>query len=84
MSRSFSGTSLITATADEEIAGADVLEPRDHPEGRRLPAAGRPDEHEQLRLCDLEREVLHGLEAVGEAFVQVIQDDLGHGWLPLE
>jgi hypothetical protein len=64
--------------ADVQVAGGDVLEPGDHPERGRLPAAGRADEDEQLSLADLERELLHGLEPVRVALADLVEDDVGH------
>ena len=50
--------------ADRDRAVGDLLEPGDHAQGRRLAAPGRPDEHEELAVLDLEGQVLHGVEAV--------------------
>jgi hypothetical protein len=67
-----------TTAADEEVARADLLEPGDHPQRRGLPAPRRPDEHEQLSLPDLERQLLHRLDAVRVALRHLLGDDLGH------
>ena len=64
--------------ADVEIAGRDVLEPGDHPQRGGLPAAGGPDEHEQLGLRDLERQLLDRLEPVREPLAELVQDDFSH------
>ena len=53
--------------ADLQLALGDVLEPGDHPQRGRLPAARRPDEDHELAVGDLEVHVLDGLVAVGEA-----------------
>ena len=57
--------------ADEHVAGGDVLQPDDHPQQRRLPAAGRPDEDHELAVGDVEADVVHGGEAVA-----VLLDDV--------
>ncbi len=38
------------AALDGNIAGSDILEPRNHAQQRRLAAAGRADENEELAL----------------------------------
>ena len=43
-----------------------------------LPQPDGPTRTSSSRLGDLEREVLHGLEAVRVALVEVLEDDLGH------
>ena len=53
--------------ADLQLAVGDVLEPGDHPQRGRLPAAGRADEDHELAVGDVEVDVLDGLEAVGVA-----------------
>ena len=63
--------------ADQDPPLGHVLEPGEHPQRRRLAAAGRADEHEQLALGDLEREVVDGDRAV-EALRHVVEADPGH------
>ena len=46
------------AAADRDRAFGDFLEARDHAQQRRLPAAGRPDEDDELAVVDLERDVV--------------------------
>ena len=58
MSRSFGESVVHDPVADRDRAVRDALEPGDHPERGRLAAPGRPDEHEELAVCDVEREVL--------------------------
>ena len=60
MSRSFGGTSL-TTVADHDLAVADVLEPGDHAQRRGLAAAGRPDQHDEFVVGDVEVDALHGV-----------------------
>jgi hypothetical protein len=64
--------------ADPQLALADVLEPRDHPQRGRLAAARRSDEDHELAVLDLEAHVLDGLIAVRVALRDSVQDDLGH------
>ena len=52
MSRSFGGTRLTTRAADRDLALGDLLEPGDHPQQRRLAAAGRADQHAELAVGD--------------------------------
>src|SRR5690606_1159688 len=62
--------------ADEDPAGRRLDEPVDHLEHRRLAAAGRPDEHDDLPLGDVERDPVdrgHGLARV--ALGQRLQPD---------
>ena len=53
------------AVADPELALGDLLEPRDHPQCRRLPAPGGPDEDDELAVADLEVELGDRARAVG-------------------
>src|SRR5690606_27844904 len=46
--------------ADPDAALVDVLEPREHPQGGGLPAAGGPDEDEELAVPDLDVELVDG------------------------
>src|SRR5690606_13078493 len=65
-----------------EVAGRDVLEPDDHPQDRRLPAAARPDEDDELAVGDLQADALHREEAVAVLLDDVPQDYRGHGVSP--
>ena len=40
--------------ADEDVAARSAVEPGDHAQQRRLAAAGRPDQHDELAVLDLE------------------------------
>ena len=46
--------------ADPQRAGGDLFQAGDHPQARGLAAAGRPDEHHELRVSDVEVEVVDG------------------------
>src|SRR5439155_11070120 len=50
--------------ADPDLAGADLLEARQHPQRRRLPAARRADDDHQLAVVDRQVEVVDGGRAV--------------------
>ena len=80
MSRSFGSDVIHDAVADLERPVADLLEPGDHPQARRLAAAGRTDEDHELAIGDLEAEVLDGGE-FAEALPDVIERHGGHGRL---
>ena len=60
MSRSLGADGVDGAVADEHVAGADPLEPGEHPQRGRLARARRADEHHQLAVGHVEREVLDG------------------------
>ena len=64
--------------ADDQLAVGDVLQAGDHPQRRRLPAAGRTDEDHELAIADFEVHVLDGLEPVRIALPHVLKPDLGH------
>ena len=63
---------------DAQLALADVLEPGDHAERRRLPAAGGADEDHELAVGDVEREVADRHRVVRVALRDALQGDLGH------
>jgi hypothetical protein len=64
--------------ADPQLALRDLLEARDHAQGRRLPAARRADEDHELAIADLEVHVPDGLCAVGVPLGHSVEDDLSH------
>ena len=68
--------------ADAQRALADVLEPRHHPQGGRLAAAGRADEDHELAVLDGEVEVGHCAGAVRVDLGDVLERDLSHGEAP--
>ena len=61
---------------EEDLAGARLLEAGDHAHQRRLAAAGRPEEREELALVDDQRQVVDGDE-VAEALGDVAELDEG-------
>jgi hypothetical protein len=66
------------ALADRDLAFGDVLEPRDHPQRGRLAAARRADEHDELAVADLEREVVHGVHVVVVDLLDLFEDHVSH------
>ena len=52
--------------ADEDLARRHLFEPREDAEDRRLPATGRTDQHHELAVADLERDVVHGDHVAAE------------------
>ena len=66
------------AAADRDRAVGDVLEPGDHAQRGRLAAARRADEHEELAVRDVERQVEDGLHAVVVDLVDFVERDVSH------
>src|SRR5262245_35148303 len=62
------------ALADDDPAGVRSLEARDHPESRRLSAAGRAEQREELAAPDLERDIVHRGHVV-EGLAHALEDD---------
>ena len=65
------------AIADPQRAGADLLEAGDHPQARRLPAAGRADQDHELAVADLEIEIVDG-DHISIALGDMIERDCRH------
>jgi hypothetical protein len=64
--------------ADPDLAFRDLFESSGHPESGRLAAAGGPDEHHELTVGHLEREVVDRARAVFEDLRHVIEVDARH------
>ena len=64
--------------ADAYIAARDVLEARNHAQGRRLAAARRADQGHELLVGNLEIDVLHGMEQRAIMFVELAECDRCH------
>jgi len=65
------------APFDEDLPFADLLEPGDQPQQRRLPAPRRPEQHHELALLGAKADFIDGLHCA-EALRHFIQDDLRH------
>ena len=68
--------------ADRDVAVGDVLEPGDHPQQRRLAAAGRADEHDELALVDLQVDGVDRLDAVRVDLRDLVERDPAHACSP--
>jgi hypothetical protein len=66
------------AVADPHLALGDVLEPGDHPQRRRLAAAGGADEDHELPVGHLEAEAGERARAVVIDLADVRERDRGH------
>ena len=62
MSRSFGGEIVDHPRADPDLSGRDRLETGDHPQKRRLPAAGRTDQGDELAVGDGDRDVMNDFD----------------------
>ena len=61
MSRSLGSMSLTSAAVDQDRAAADLLEPGDHAQQRRLAAARRADQDQELAVGDVEADAVDDL-----------------------
>jgi hypothetical protein len=66
------------APADADVAVGHLLEPGDHPQQRRLAAAGRADEDHELAVLDPQVHVVDGDGSAREDLRDVLELDLGH------
>ena len=65
------------AAADRDLAAGDVLEPGDHAQQRRLAAAGRADQHDELAVRDVDAHAVQDLHGT-EGFPDVADIDGRH------
>ena len=65
------------AVADVDLAGRDLLQPRHHPQGGGLAAAGGADQDHELLVPDVQVHVLDGVHLV-VLLVERLQHHLGH------
>src|SRR6185503_9853651 len=70
------------ATADVDLTAGDGLQACDHAQQRGLAAAGRPDQHAELAVADVEIDALDGFEAAGIGFPDVAEGYVGHFTFP--
>ena len=66
------------ASADIDFAAGDGLEPRDHPEQRRLAAAGRTNQYAELPVGDIDVDAFDRLEPVGIGFADAAEGYVSH------
>jgi hypothetical protein len=68
---------------DRNGAARDLLQPRDHAQGGRFPAAGRADQHHEFPILDLQIDAvdnLHiGTAGAGINFNEILDAYGGHG-----
>ena len=64
--------------ADHDPALRHLLQPGDHPQERRLPAAGRADEDHELAVLDVERDRIESLDPVWIDLRGVLEPDAAH------
>ena len=64
---------------DRDAAVADLLEPGDHAQQRRLTAPGRADQDDELAVRDAERDVVDRDHSTLEDLRHVLEQDPGHG-----
>ena len=62
---------------EPKLAGGDRLEPGDHAQQRRLPAARRPDEDDELAVVDVKVEALNDLQ-IAEMFYDAVEVEARH------
>ena len=63
--------------ADPQRARGDLFEARDHAQARGLAATGRPDENHELRVADVQVQVVNS-DDIAEALAYVLERDCGH------
>ncbi|EDT05454.1 conserved hypothetical protein [Burkholderia ambifaria IOP40-10] len=66
------------AAVDRQLAVAQVLEARDHPQQGRLAAAGRPEEHAELVRADLQIDVANDRRVLAIGFLHASHRDARH------
>ena len=67
------------AAVDPDRPPGHLLQAGDHPQRRRLAAARRPDQHQQLAVADLQLQGLHGHGPVRELLADAVQLNARHG-----
>ncbi len=67
-------------TLDQQVAGGRLFQTGDDAQQGRLAATGRPDDHDELAVVDVEVDALQDL-LCPEAFLQSSEFDLGHASL---
>ena len=80
--RASGGTSLTRTPSIRTSPVGDLLEPGDHAQQRRLAAARRADEDDELAVLHVQVDALDDLERF-EGFPDVFEFDGGHGSFPI-
>ena len=62
---------MIGAAVEQDLAAGQGVQPRHRPEQRRLPAAARPENADQLAGRDVEREVVECVDGAGLRFIDL-------------
>ena len=75
--RWFGGLRVMSTPSIVIVPAVGMLEAGDHPQGRRLAAAGRPEERDELAALGGQVEVLHR-DDVAEALLDAAQLEEGH------
>ena len=65
------------ALADQDVALRNLLEPGDHPEQRRFPAARRPDQDDELAVGDIDVHAVDDLHRA-EGFADIAKCNWRH------
>ena len=78
MSRWRGWASVMSRPSTSSVPGGHLLEPGDHPQQRRLAAAGGADEDEELAVGDVEVHVADRDDAVRVHLRQAADADVGH------
>ena len=82
MPRLAGGTLLTLSPSIMHVAGGRILQPGDDAQQRRLAAAGRADEDDELAILDLEVDALQHLDPA-EGFADVLEFRASPRQIPL-
>ena len=78
MSRARGASSVTSRSPIRIVAAGHALQPGDHAQQRRLPAARRADEHDELAVADGQVDVVDGDDAAGEDLAHALEADAAH------
>ena len=81
MSRLFGGDARDVLAVDDDPARVGAVEAGDEPQRRRLAAARRPEQREELALAELDLDAVERLHGA-EVAVEVLQFEVGHQRAP--
>ena len=83
MSRSLGGSVVDAPLADADLAAADLLEPGDHAQQRRLAAARRADQHGERAVGDVDVDAVQDRD-LAEVLLDRLDRDAGHAFRAVE